>query len=171
MIATQNPVELEGTFPLPEAQLDRFLMRLNMGYPTLDEERTILRRFRQAAPLDELAPVTTLEALLRAMATARQVRIDPTVETYLVEIVRATREHPNIELGVSPRGALALARASQALAAMAGRNYVLPDDIKRLAGPVLAHRLILNEANLRGQSGLREIAEVVKNAYVPVETA
>jgi MoxR-like ATPase len=171
MIATQNPVELEGTFPLPEAQLDRFLMRLNMGYPTLDEERDILRRFRQAAPLDDLAPVTTLEALLRAMATVRQVRIDPTVETYLVEIVRATREHPNIELGVSPRGALALARASQALAAMAGRNYVLPDDIKRLAGPVLAHRLILNEANLRGQSGLREIAEVVKNAYVPVETA
>ena len=170
LIATQNPVELAGTFPLPEAQLDRFLMRLRMGYPSPEEERAILRRFRTAAPLDDLAPVATTEALVQAMATVRQVRIDPLVESYLIEIVQATRTHPLVELGVSPRGALALARACQALAAIAGRVYVLPDDVKRLAQPVLAHRLITTiETREHGQASDVVIAEVVKKTYVPVE--
>ena len=170
LMATQNPVELEGTFPLPEAQLDRFLMRLRMGYPTPEEERAILRRFRSDSPLDDLVPVATTEALVQAMGTVRQIRIDPLVESYLIEIVQGTRTHPLVELGVSPRGALALARACQALAAMAGRVYVLLDDVKRLAKPVLAHRLITTiETREHGQASDVVIEEVVKKTYVPVE--
>ncbi len=171
VIATQNPIELEGTFTLPEAQLDRFLVRLHMGYPTLEEERAILRRFRDAAPLETLAPVASPERLVSAMAAVRQVQINPIVEGYLLEIVRATREHPAVELGASPRGALALARASQASAALAGRAFVLPDDVKRLARPVLAHRLITSmETRVHGQAGDLVLDEVVKNVRVPVET-
>jgi MoxR-like ATPase len=170
LIATQNPVELLGTFPLPEAQLDRFLLRLHMGYPTPAEERAILQRFRDATPLEDLVPVATPAAVLAAMATVRQVRIDPSVESYLVDLVQATRKHPLVELGVSPRGALALARASQALAAMQSRTYVLPDDVKRLAKPVLAHRLIVSiETNERGLATETVIEEVVNNTDVPVE--
>ncbi len=171
VIATQNPIELEGTFPLPEAQLDRFLLRLHMGYPTLAEERAILQRFRDAAPLEELVPVTTPDALLQAQATVRRVRIEAPVETYLLEIVRATREHHSVELGASPRAALALARASQAMAALGGRAYVLPDDVMRLAVPVLGHRLITSvETRLHGQAGDLIIDEVVAHARVPVES-
>jgi MoxR-like ATPase len=171
LLATQNPVELEGTFPLPEAQLDRFLLRLRMGYPSLDEERAILHRFRAATPLETLQPVATAATMLRLMESVQQVRIDPIVEDYLLAIVRATREQPAIELGVSPRGALALARACQALAVMEGRAYVLPDDVKRLAIPVLAHRLITTvETRMHGQAGDLLIGEVVKNVSAPVES-
>jgi MoxR-like ATPase len=171
VIATQNPIELAGTFTLPEAQLDRFLVRLRMGYPTFAEERDILRRFRTAAPLEDLQPVTDAAALTRAMAAVQQVQINPTTEGYLLEIVRATREYPNVELGASPRGALALARACQALAALAGRAYVVPDDVKRLAVPVLGHRLITTlETRVQGQAGDLIVDEVVKHVPVPVET-
>ncbi len=170
LIATQNPVELEGTFPLPEAQLDRFLLRPRMGYPTLDDERTILRRFRTADPLANIPAVTTPQQVSALSRLIGQVRIDTSIEDYLLTIVRSTRSHPGVELGVSPRGALALARAAQALAAIAGRAYVAPDDIKRLARPVLAHRLITNvEARVAGNAGELIIDEIVRQTYVPVE--
>lgn len=171
LIATQNPVELEGTFPLPEAQLDRFLLRARMGYPTRDEEQAILRRFRTATPLEDITPVTQSSALVALFDTVKQVRIEAPVEQYLLALVRATREHPAVTLGVSPRGALALARASQARAGLAGRPFVLPDDVKALAVPVLAHRLITSvDTQIHGQAGDLVMEEVVKATYVPVET-
>jgi len=171
LVATQNPIELEGTFPLPEAQLDRFLLRARMGYPSEGEERDILRRFRTATPLEDLAPVTDAAAVLHLVATVRQIRIDPSIEQYLLAIVRATRGRPELELGVSPRGALAYARACQALAAMRGRTYVIPDDVKQLAKPVLAHRIIATqESRIHGQIAEAVIEEVVSNAHVPVES-
>src|SRR5947209_10154036 len=142
VIATQNPIELEGTFPLPEAQLDRFLMRLRLDYPSQSEERLILQRFRASQPLQEVQPILSAETLQSLQGSIRQVRVDPSVESYIVELVRATRIHSAVELGVSPRGTLALYRASQAYAAIHGRAYVIPDDIKRVARPVLSHRMI-----------------------------
>jgi MoxR-like ATPase len=171
LIATQNPVELEGTFPLPEAQLDRFLMRVRLGYPSLDDERAILRRFRIEEPLNELAPVAAATDLVALAAMVRHVRIAPVVEDYLLEIVRATRNFGGVDLGVSPRGSLALARASQALAAMHGRAYVLPDDVKRLAVPVLAHRLITTvETRVQADASDQIIEEVVQRVAIPVES-
>ncbi len=171
LVATQNPIELEGTFPLPEAQLDRFLLRARMGYPSEIDERAILRRFRTATPLEDLVPVTDPATVLRLVATVRQIRIDPDIEQYLLEIVRATRTQPGVELGVSPRGALALARACQALAAMRGHVYVGPDEVKQLATPVLAHRIIATqESRIHGQIAEAIVAEVVSNAHVPVES-
>jgi MoxR-like ATPase len=171
VVATQNPIELEGTFPLPEAQLDRFLLRARMGYPSEVDERDILRRFRTATPLEELTPVTDGAEVLRLLATVRQIRIDPSIEQYLLAVVRATRGRPDLELGVSPRGALSFARACQALAAMRGRTYVIPDDVKQLAKPVLAHRVIATqESRIHGQIAEAVIEEVVSNAYVPVES-
>src|SRR5437868_9775127 len=128
VIATQNPIELEGTFPLPEAQLDRFLMRLRLDYPSQSEERLILQRFKEEQPLSELRPVLTGERLEELQLMVRRVRVEPSVESYIVELVRATRNHSAVELGVSPRGTLALYRASQANAAIAVRNYTIPDD-------------------------------------------
>ena len=161
VLATQNPVELEGTFPLPEAQVDRFLMRLALGYPRREEERQILHRFRVENPLDRLQPVATAEEILRAGELCRQVYVHPALEDYLLDLVRASRTNPAITLGVSPRGSLALHRTSQALAAIQGRDYVIPDDIKRLVMPVLAHRLILSpDARLR---------ELIDRVPVPVE--
>ncbi|WP_069804578.1 AAA family ATPase [Thermogemmatispora onikobensis] len=170
VIATQNPIELEGTFPLPEAQLDRFFMRLRLDYPTAAEERQILRRFRQRQPLTGLQPVLSSEQLARFQQVVRKVEVEESVEGYLIDLVRATRQHKAIELGVSPRGTLALYRASQALAAIEGRAYVLPDDIKRLAVPVLAHRLLpTGQASLRGQSLEKLITSIVESMPVPVE--
>ncbi|GER84576.1 ATPase [Thermogemmatispora aurantia] len=170
VIATQNPIELEGTFPLPEAQLDRFFMRLRLDYPTAEEERLIVRRFRQRQPLAELQPVLSVEQLTHFQQIIRTVEIEESVEGYLIELVRTTRQHEAIELGVSPRGTLALYRAAQALAAIEGRGYVLPDDIKRLAIPVLAHRLIpTSQTSLRGQSLVRLMASIVESVPVPVE--
>jgi MoxR-like ATPase len=172
VLATQNPVELEGTFPLPEAQLDRFLLRLSLGYPSRDEEKTILRRFRAGSPLDELASVVDAEELLSMGRLCREVHVAEAVEDYLLAIVAATREHPVLELGASPRASLALYRAAQALAALHGRAYVLPDDVKRLAPAVLGHRLIAStRARLRGR-GLDEIVdEIISSVPVPVEDA
>ncbi len=170
VLATQNPIELEGTFPLPEAQLDRFLLKLSLGYPDLEEERQILRRFRSADPLRELVPVADAGGILAAQRTVREVHVSTAVEDYLLAIVRETRRHPAIELGASPRAALALYRTAQALAAINGRDFVIPDDIKRLAGPVLAHRLITNpQARLKGRSVVEIVEEVLGAVPVPVE--
>jgi MoxR-like ATPase len=170
VIATQNPVELEGTFPLPEAQLDRFLLRLNMGYPSLDEEQEILVRHERDSPLAGLTPVVDAEELRRLQAAARGVGVTPAVRRYLVELVRATRLHPDVELGASPRGSLALYQTAQALAAINGRAFVLPDDVKALAEPVLNHRLMLTaEARLRGRGPAEVIAQILERTPAPVE--
>ncbi len=170
LIATQNPIELEGTFPLPEAQLDRFLLRLRVAYPTLDDERAMLYRFKESQPLEGLAPVVTGAELLGLLAVVRGVSVSPLLADYLLALVRQTRQHPAIELGASPRAALALFRAAQARAAMDGRTYVKPDDVKRLAGPVLAHRLVLNaQSRLRGQNAEDLIGDIVAKTPVPVE--
>jgi MoxR-like ATPase len=171
VLATQNPVELEGTFPLPEAQLDRFLLRVRVGYPSEDEERAILHRFKNDEPLDMLQPVLSADQLIGLQYTVRQVQWQPDVERYLLAIVRATREHASITLGVSPRGSLALYRACEAYAAIQGREYVLPDDVKRLAPRVLAHRIMATtRARLRGSAGEAIITEIVERIPVPVET-
>ncbi|HKV59355.1 MAG TPA: MoxR family ATPase [Ktedonobacteraceae bacterium] len=170
VIATQNPVELEGTFPLPEAQLDRFLMRLRIDYPSQSEERLILQRFREEQPLEDLRPVLAAERLRTLQGLIRRVRVEPTLESYIVELVRATRHHNGVELGVSPRGTLALYRASQAYAAVHGRAYIIPDDIKRVARPVLSHRMIAtSQTRLHGQIMEQIIEEVLHTVAVPVE--
>jgi len=170
VIATQNPVELEGTFPLPEAQLDRFLMRLRIDYPSQSEERLILQRFREEQPLTDLRPVLAAERLRELQGIIRRVRVEPTLESYMVELVRATRHHNGVELGVSPRGTLALYRASQAYAAVHGRAYIIPDDIKHVARPVLSHRLIAtSQTRLHGQVMEQIIEEVLHSVAVPVE--
>jgi len=170
VIATQNPVELEGTFPLPEAQLDRFLLKVKLGYPTEDEERTILSRFRQENPLDNLTSVVDAKELLELQKLCRQVYIEDSICQYVVAITRATRTYQGIELGASPRASLGLHLASQALAAIRGRNYVIPDDVKYLAVPALAHRLIAKtETRLRGRSLEDIVNEVIATVPVPVE--
>ena len=170
VLATQNPVELEGTFPLPEAQIDRFLMRVSLGYPDREEERQILRRFRLDDPLTHLTPVVTAEEILQASEICRQAHVHPVLEDYLIDLVHASRADPAITLGVSPRGSLALYRTSQALAMIQGRDYVIPDDIKRLVHPVLAHRLVLSaDARLRGRSAGEVLENLVRQVPVPVE--
>ncbi len=171
VIATQNPIELEGTFPLPEAQIDRFLMRLRLDYPSHPEERLILQRFKETQPLDDLQPVLTGERLQELQHMIRRVRVEPAVENYIVELVRATRNHSGVELGVSPRGTLALYRSSQAYAAIHGRFYVIPDDVKRVARPVLSHRMIAtSQTRLHGRVMEQIIEEVLHNVSVPVES-
>ena len=171
VIATQNPIELEGTFPLPEAQIDRFLMRLRLDYPSHSEERLILQRFKETQPLDELQAVLTGERLQELQHMIRRVRVEPVVENYIVELVRATRDHTGVELGVSPRGTLALYRSSQAYAAIHGRFYVIPDDVKRVARPVLSHRMIAtSQTRLHGRVMEQIIEEVLHNVSVPVES-
>ena len=170
VIATQNPIELEGTFPLPEAQLDRFLLRVRLGYPSEDEEGAILSRFQQENPLDNLTSVIKAAELLELQKQCRQVYIEDSVGGYVTAITRATRNHQGVELGASPRASLSLYLASQALAAIRGRNYVIPDDVKYLAVPTLAHRLIAKtEARLRGRSLESIVGEIVSTVPVPVE--
>jgi MoxR-like ATPase len=171
LIATQNPIELEGTFPLPEAQIDRFLMRLRLDYPSQSEERLILQRFKEAQPLDELQPVLSGERLQVLQKMIRRVRVEPAVESYIVELVRATRNHSGVELGVSPRGTLALYRSSQAYASIHGRFYVIPDDVKLVARPVLSHRLIAtSQARLHGRVMEQIVEDVLQSVSVPVES-
>ena len=170
VIATQNPVELEGTFPLPEAQLDRFLLRVSLGYPSEDEEGAILSRFQKNNPLDNLTSVIEAEELLELQKLCRQVYIDDSVRSYVTAITRATRDHQSIDLGASPRASLGLHLASQALAAIRGRDYVIPDDVKHLSVPALAHRLISKtEARLREHSSEAIVNEIVATVPVPVE--
>ena len=170
VLATENPIELEGVFPLPEAQLDRFLMRIDLGYPTHDEEDEILVRHHQVSPLESLEAVTTPEELLRAATATRLVYISPEVRHYLTAIVRATRLHEAVELGASPRASLALHRAAQALAAIRGRDHVQPDDVKLLAPAVLSHRIIIGgDARIRGRDAASVMTEVLSSVPAPVE--
>lgn len=170
VMATQNPVELEGTFPLPEAQLDRFLLRVSLGYPSEDEEGLILSRFQQENPLESLTSVIEAGELLKLQKLCREVYVDDSIRNYTTAISRATRSHDDIKLGASPRASLGLHLASQALAAIRGRNYVIPDDVKHLAVPVIAHRLIAKaEARLRGHSLEDMVRDIVSTVPVPVE--
>ncbi|MCH7811040.1 MAG: MoxR family ATPase [Chloroflexi bacterium] len=170
VLATQNPIELEGTFPLPEAQLDRFLMRLRIGYPTEAEEDAILLRFESEQPLDSLEAVVDAAELLRLRALVPKVHCEASVRRYLIAIVRATRQHAALDLGASPRASLALFRASRALAAIRGRDHVLPDDVKLLAPAVLPHRLILSsQTRLRGRDTSGVLEEVLEEVPAPVE--
>ncbi|HUU65355.1 MAG TPA: MoxR family ATPase [Dehalococcoidales bacterium] len=172
VIATQNPVELEGTFPLPEAQLDRFLLKVRLGYPSEDEEEAILQRFQQENPLDKLTPVVEASELLELQKLCRQVYVEESVRHYIVAIAQATRNHQGIKLGASPRASLSLYLASQSLAALQGRNYVIPDDVKYLVIPVLSHRLVAKvESKLRGQSAESILEEIAFTTPVPVERA
>ncbi len=168
VIATQNPIELEGTFPLPEAQLDRFLLKIDVGYPDKEEEMSILARFQERDPFAELDPVATPEQLVHMQQARRNIHVAAPVADYITEIVRATRHHSAFRFGASPRGSLGLMRASQGLAAVRGRDYVLPDDIKYLAFPVLAHRLILKEEErLRGETPERFLKDIIDQIPVP----
>lgn len=170
VLATQNPVEQEGTFPLPEAQLDRFLLRLPAGYPTADEEMAMLDRFRSGDPFQELAPVAGAEEILALQQAVPQVHVARPVQQYIVDLARATRSAEGIELGVSPRGTLALLRAAQALAAVRGRDYVLPDDVQHLARPVLAHRLVAStRLRLRGRGAQEALDAILAATPVPAE--
>lgn len=170
VLATQNPIELEGTFPLPEAQLDRFLMRVPIGYPAAEEEREVLRRFREVDPLTELTPVAKSEEILELSKVCRSVYVSPAIETYMLGLVRATRDNAALALGASPRGSLALYHTAQALAAMHGRTFVIPDDVQPLVVPTLAHRLILSsQSRLHGKPLSAILDEVIAKVPVPVE--
>ena len=170
VMATQNPIELEGTFPLPEAQIDRFLIKLPIGYPTEKEEHTILLRFEREDPLAELEPVITPDELIAMQREVREVRVEESVRGYIVDVVRATRGHKEIQLGASPRGTLALYKCAQAFAAIRGREYVLPDDVKLLAPYVLTHRILISPATrLRGRRLADVLMDVIDTVPVPVE--
>jgi MoxR-like ATPase len=169
VIATQNPIELEGTFPLPEAQLDRFLLRLRLGYPEESEEEEMLLRFEGADPLADLKPVTTAQEVLGFQSLVQKIYVDPVLRNYLVKVVQATRRHSEIELGASPRATIGLYRCSQALAAIRGREYVTPDEVKTLAPYALAHRVILkSQARLRERDAQSIVNEVLGRVEVPV---
>jgi MoxR-like ATPase len=164
VLATQNPVEYEGTFPLPEAQLDRFMLKINIGYPTHGEEAEILKRLERQHPIDSLEPVMQPEEVLKHMSEVWEVHVDKTVRDYIIDIIEATRNHSEILLGGSPRATLALYKASQAYAAIHNRDHVLPDDVKYLAVPVLSHRMLLKpEAELRGTTSVSLIERILEN--------
>lgn len=168
VIATQNPVDHEGTFPLPEAQLDRFLMRFSLGYPAMEEELKMLEMLQHGHPVDAIEPVVSVEELVACQQAVREVYVDDSVRRYLMQIVHDTREHEDIALGGSPRASLALFRTSQAMAAIRGRNYVMPDDVKRVVGSVLTHRIILKpESRLRKVNPTALIDEIVAEIAVP----
>ncbi len=170
VLATQNPIELEGTFPLPEAQLDRFLMKISIGYPDAAGENDILLRFERSDPLESLEQVISPEEILAMQQQVRAIRVETSVREYIVNICRTTRAHEDIQLGASPRATMALYRTCQALAAIRGRDFVIPDEIKTLAPPVLTHRLIINpQTRLRGRTPEDVIREVVATVPVPVE--
>jgi MoxR-like ATPase len=170
VLATQNPIELEGTFPLPEAQVDRFLMKIRLGYPSEQDENDILLRYEHEEPLERLQPVLSSTALQDFQQQVRSIKVERSVREYVVRVTRASREHPAIELGVSPRGTLALYKTAQALAALRGRDYVIPDDVKHLAPSVLTHRITIHpQTRLRGRTPEQVIAEIVDGVPVPVE--
>ncbi|GBD23668.1 ATPase RavA [bacterium HR29] len=170
VIATQNPIELEGTFPLPEAQLDRFFLRLRIGYPDEAAEDEMVERHGASSPLEGLSPVLSAKEIVAFSTALQRLYVDPEVRRYAVRLVRATREEPALELGASPRASLALFRAARAHALLEGRDYVLPDDVKAMAPHVLAHRLILSsQARLRGRTAEDVLREVMERVPVPIE--
>ena len=170
VMATQNPIEMEGTFPLPEAQVDRFMLRIRLGYPSLDEESQILVRFERDVVPPALESVIDADELVRAQALVPEVSVDESVREYIVRVIHATRDNGSLQLGASPRAALALYKSAQALSAIWARDYVTPDDIKVLAPYVLAHRMILSpQARLRGRSVEEVVQEVLSSVPVPIE--
>ncbi len=169
VIATQNPVDHEGTFPLPEAQLDRFLMKFSVGYPSLEDEMTLLERLQFSHPIDELGSVVTAEEVVQCQELCRQVHVDTKIRKYILQIVHLTRHHEHLSLGGSPRASIALFRTCQALAAIRGRNFVLPDDVKMIAAPVLNHRMILKpESRLRKITAAQVVSQLISEIAVPV---
>jgi MoxR-like ATPase len=168
VLATQNPIEYEGTFPLPEAQLDRFLLRLHLGYPEPAQEADVLQRQIVRHPIDDLQAVTSASELHQLQLAVRGIHVEPQIQRYIVHIVGLTRDHPDVYLGASPRGSLALMRASQARALLLGRDYVIPDDVKALATAALAHRLIMSpEARMRNATASAVVASVIQEVPVP----
>jgi len=168
VLATQNPIEYEGTFPLPEAQVDRFLMRIRLGYPSAEDEIHVLERQQYRHPLDELDQVVSADEMIQAQEAIKEVYISPALKRYIVDLTIQTRDHPEVYLGASPRGSLALFRTSQARAALSGRDFVLPDDIKALAVPTQAHRVILGpSARLRDLSAEQIVIEILQSTSVP----
>jgi MoxR-like ATPase len=169
VLATQNPYEFEGTYPLPESQLDRFLVRLRLGYPDREAERLILTGHRQGEPVDRLEPVLNAEEVIRLQEATRRVRVEDGIAEYLLDVVDATREHAEVTLGASTRASLGLYRAAQAYAVTDGRDYVVPDDVKSLAGAVLSHRLLLRDAARQGTDAAEAVvAAIVGRLKVPV---
>ena len=171
VLATQNPIEFEGTFPLPEAQLDRFLMRLSLGHPEAVDEIQIVRNLRKRHPIESIGPVASGDELLALTDQVSDVHVDETIERYCLAIVHATRQHPDVALGASTRGTLALYKTSQALAALRGRDYVLPEDVKTLVPLTLAHRIIIRpESQLRGRNAAQILGEILERTELEVET-
>jgi MoxR-like ATPase len=171
-LGTQNPIEFEGTFPLPEAQMDRFLMRLSLGYPGMDEENVMMQMQQLAHPIESLGQVVEKERIPELQGHVRRVQVVDSVRRYILEVVHATRVHPALALGASPRGSLALFRSAQALAVMRGRDFVIPDDVKHVAVPCLAHRLMLNpEDTLGGETSAAVIEELLRQIEVPLASA
>jgi MoxR-like ATPase len=169
VLATQNPVDHEGTFPLPEAQLDRFLVRLSLGYPSLDEEAKMLQRLQKTHPIDEIGPVAAAADVIACQEAVRDVFVDDKVRKYVLDIVHLTRRHEDVALGGSPRASIALFRTAQALAAVQARNFVLPDDVKKMAHAVLDHRIILKpESRLRKLTPAAVLNEILMDVSVPV---
>lgn len=169
VMATQNPIEYEGTFPLPEAQLDRFLLQLRLGYPDPSEEAEMLERIKEQHPIDTIQTVMSRDELLSLQQAVRQVHVDPDIVRYIVDIVDATRSAPGIYLGASPRGSIALFRTAQALAFIRGRSYVVPDDVKELVPFTLSHRMMLtSEARLSGMTVDRVLRDILTRIPVPV---
>ena len=169
VLATQNPIDQEGTFPLPEAQLDRFLIRLSLGYPTMEEESKMLTRLQHGHPIDDLKPVVSADDVIACQEAIRGIHVDEKVKQYILEIVHASRSHEDVMLGGSPRATIALFRTAQAMAAVNGRDFAMPDDVKKMAHPVLAHRLILKpESRLRKRTAAAVVKDLVDDAKVPI---
>ena len=169
VIATQNPVDQEGTFPLPEAQLDRFLVRLSLGYPSIEDEGKMLTRLQMGHPIDDIKPVVSAEDVMACQEAIRSIHVDDKVKRYILEIVHSSRSHEDVLLGGSPRASIALFRTAQALASISGRDFALPDDVKKMAQPVLAHRLILKpESRLRRRTAVAVVRDLVGDAKVPI---
>ncbi len=170
VLATQNPIEYIGTFPLPEAQLDRFFMKISIGYPAAEEEINILERFNKKSPLEELTSVADVEVIKSLQQHVKEVYVDKSIYKYVTDIANRTRKHPDIELGVSPRASLALVKAAQGLALYGGRDYVIPDDVKKMAHPVFSHRMMLKpEANLKELDSTLVLDNILSQVIVPTK--
>jgi MoxR-like ATPase len=169
VIATQNPVDQEGTFPLPEAQLDRFLVRISLGYPSMEEEAKMLSRLQHGHPIEDLKPVVSAEDVIACQEAIRDIHVDEKVKRYILEVVHASRDNEDVLLGGSPRASIALFRTAQALASINGRDFAMPDDVKKMALPVLAHRIILKpESRLRKRTPAAVVKDLVDDAKVPI---
>ncbi|MFL2866405.1 MAG: AAA family ATPase [Pirellulaceae bacterium] len=168
VVATQNPIDHEGTFPLPEAQLDRFLMKFQLGYPSMEDELKMLSMLQHKHPLESIGEVVSAKEIIACQQAVRTIHVDDKVRQYIMEIIHATRQHEDLTLGASPRGSIALFRGSQAMAALRGRDYVLPDDVKFIVAPIIAHRLILSpESRLRKVTAEQVVEDVVSEIAVP----